>query len=191
MIKKHIIALAAFILFPAVMLRAENLSGDLNSLYTNQKLYKTGDIIKVYIHESATASQEADTSLSKDAGINGGLAGPGTLNYAGNLKFQQTHNGSGNAKQSGLLDSILSAQVTEIKPNGILVIKGDKEVELNGNKQKISITGEVNPIDIMADNTVPSSNVSNARIDYSGDGPIGSKNHVGVLSQILDWLWIF
>jgi flagellar L-ring protein precursor FlgH len=189
--KKYLTLLAACMFFQAVPIIAENLSGDLNALYSNQKLYKIGDIIKVNIHESSTASQDAETQLEKDASIDGGLTGPGTMAYAGNLKFQQTHNGSGNAKQTGLLDSILSAQVTEIKPNGILVIKGDKEVELNGNKQQLSITGEVNPIDIMADNTVPSSNVSNARINYSGDGPIGNKNHVGVLSQILDWLWIF
>ncbi len=173
---------------------AGSLSGPYNYLFSNEREYKAGDLIKVYVDENVVASQANETNLSKAAEIGGGFTAGGTY-YAGsadgimNLKSGQT--GYGKAKQSGKLVGVISVAVTEVKPNGILKIKGEKTIEMNGNTQKMTLEGEVNPLDIMADNTIGSGEIYMLKVNYSGEGLLGNKSRGGILTQFLDWLWIF
>lgn len=171
-----------------------SLAGGSNTLYSNKNNYKKGDIIKIYISESSTAIQGSQTNVSKDSGLTGalGITGLGALPSGnGALSFGESSKGGGTSTQSGSFEASISAEVMEVKENGIITIKGKKEIELNGSSQKLLIEGEVNPADISADNVVLSSAVSNMKVTYSGDGAVGTKARVGIITQILDWLWIF
>jgi flagellar L-ring protein precursor FlgH len=189
--KKVIIAIIAFVM-NGCLIYAVDLSGDLNSPYTNSKAYKTGDTVRVLINENATAAQSNETGVSRNFGITAG-AGPAsnTTAYGGQLNYNNQNTGKGTATQSGVLQTEITVEVVELKPNGYLVLKGQKDLQMNGNTQKISVEGEVNPMDIEADNTILSTKLVNAKINYTGDGVLGNKSKMGFLSQIFDWLGIF
>lgn len=172
-------------------LTAANLSGNLNNLFTSQKFYSKGDVIRILIYETAQASQSNETGLIKNEDIGGGISLTGVTSYEAGLKYNNQHNGKGTAKQSGVLQAEITAIITDVKENGMLVIKGYKELQMNGNTQKISIEGEVNPLDISADNTVLSTKLANLRIDYTGEGVLGNKAKVGIISQIFEWIGLF
>jgi flagellar L-ring protein precursor FlgH len=182
-----VLLLAVFI--PGIY--AENLSGGMNFLYTNRTSYKKGDIIRILVNENASAMQSNETGLSKDVGLSGGGGITNGVGYNGYVNYSNQNNGKGTAKQSGVLQTEVTVEVQDIRDNGNLLIKGHKEVQMNGNTQKITVEGEVNPIDIAADNTVLSTNIFNARIDYTGDGVLGNKSRVGILSQLFEWIGLF
>jgi flagellar L-ring protein precursor FlgH len=189
---KKILATVIALLFAAFFIYAEDLSGDLNSLYTNSKTYKAGDTVRILINENATAAQSNETGVSRDFGLTAG-AGPAsnTTAYGGQFTYNNQNTGKGTATQSGVLQTEITVEVVEVKQNGYLVLKGQKNLQMNGNTQKISVEGEVNPKDIEADNTILSTKIVNAKIDYTGDGVLGNKSKMGFLSQVFDWLGIF
>jgi flagellar L-ring protein precursor FlgH len=189
--KKTIMVLSLFFI-SACFLSAVDLSGDLNSPYSNTKTYKTGDTVRVLINENATAAQSNETGVSRNFGITAG-AGPSsnTTAYGGQFNYNNQNTGKGTATQSGVLQTEITVEVMEVKQNGYLVLKGQKDLQMNGNTQKISVEGEVNPMDIEADNTILSTKVVNAKINYTGDGVLGNKAKMGFLSQVFDWLGIF
>ena len=80
-------------------------------------------------------------------------------------------------------------QVTEVKPNGNLVVSGTQSIKQNADLHTITITGVVRPDDIAADNTVLSSYVANAEMKFDGKGPINAKQRQGILTQIFNILF--
>ena len=73
--------------------------------------------------------------------------------------------------------------VHEVLPNGILVVRGEKWLNLNQGDEYIQISGLVRPQDIAADNTVSSEKLADARISYSGTGQVSDTNVMGVLAK--------
>ena len=80
-------------------------------------------------------------------------------------------------------------QVTEVKPNGNLVVSGTQSIKQNTDLHTITITGIVRPDDIAADNTVLSSYVANEAMKFDGKGPINAKQRQGILTQIFNILF--
>lgn len=85
----------------------------------------------------------------------------------------------------------LTTQVVRVYPNGNLKIRGGKEVRVNNETQIIYVTGIIRPVDILADNTVDSNKVLNARISYTGKGAISDKQQPGWLMRTIDKVWPF
>jgi len=77
----------------------------------------------------------------------------------------------------------ISVVVSEVLPNGNLVVRGEKWMTLNQGDEFIRITGIVRPQDIDPDNTVSSYLVANARIGYGGTGPVADANVLGWLTR--------
>ena len=69
------------------------------------------------------------------------------------------------------------------------MISGTQTIRQNGEEQRIVISGQVRPADILYDNSVLSSNVADAKILVTGSGPLVNKQRQGILTQI--WNWIF
>ena len=73
--------------------------------------------------------------------------------------------------------------VADVLPNGNLVIRGEKRLNLNQGNEYVKISGIVRPTDVTASNTVPSTKVADATIVYSADGANADANKVGWLSR--------
>ncbi len=93
--------------------------------------------------------------------------------------------------RSGGLTAKISARVEKVLTNGTLSIKGTKVIQINDEKQNLVIKGVIRPEDISSDNTILSTYVAEAQIEYEGNGPVGEKTSPGIITRILDWLGIF
>ncbi|NNF99237.1 MAG: flagellar basal body L-ring protein FlgH [Desulfobacteraceae bacterium] len=179
-------------------------NGGLADMYTNPKAKRIGDVVTVNIVEQSKASNQASTNTGRESGISAGVtsffgaeseypATQGFFNPFGTVgaKYQNDFKGTGTTKRSGELKAVITARVVDILPNGNLVINGSREVMVNSEKQLITLSGIVRPMDITASNEVKSTYLSDARISYSGAGIINDKQHPGWLSRALDKIWPF
>lgn len=179
-------------------------NADLVSMFTDRKARTVGDIITIKITESSAATNKASTATDRSSSLSASVdaffnlekrfpADHPFLNpfskVAGGLDSQ--FQGNGTTKRSGDLNAYITALVTEVLPNGNLVVAGSREVLINNENQIIELTGVVRPRDISADNQVMSTYVADARISYSGSGVINDRQKPGWLTNLVMKVWPF
>ncbi|HKK03898.1 MAG TPA: flagellar basal body L-ring protein FlgH, partial [Gammaproteobacteria bacterium] len=100
--------------------------------------------------------------------------------------------GEGDAAQSNQLEGSITVTVSEVLPNGNLVIQGEKWVKINQGQEYIRLRGIVRPVDIGPDNTVLSTQVADAQLAYGGTGVVAQSNSPGWLTRFFNSpLWPF
>jgi flagellar L-ring protein precursor FlgH len=176
----------------------------LATLFYDQKARQVGDIVTIKIVESSTATNKASTgtdrssslSASLDAFFNAEKRFPVDQPFfnpfakvAGGLESE--FEGAGTTKRSGDLNAYMTALVTQVLPNGNMVLVGSREVLINNENQIIQLSGVVRPRDIDADNLVLSTYLADARISYSGTGIINDRQKPGWLTKIMMTVWPF
>lgn len=95
----------------------------------------------------------------------------------------------GSLSNTNTMNAKLTVTVTDVSPNGNLIVSGSQSIKQNGEEQKITVTGTVRPEDISADNSVLSTYVADAQLRLDGHGPIARKQRQGVFSQIFNFLF--
>lgn len=172
------------------------------SLFQDIKAHRIGDIVTIMVSEQSRASKEAATSTSRVRELNGegsfmGLSTPSKtilqpVNKTGyGLSFDSTFTGKGSTKKADSMTAYMTATVTDILPNGNLVIRGSRWTKVNDELQQIVLEGVVRPMDITRDNTVLSQNIAEAKIFFVGKGPISRHQKPGFLGQLLDMILPF
>lgn len=173
---------------------------DVDSFYSDHKAYKVGDIVTIIVVEAVEGYQSASVSTSQKQSLGGGMGlsswgggvvNPFPYNPSWSMGGQVYHDGGGKSRRAGKLYARLSARVERVLHNGNLVIKGTKIVKINDEDQNLMIKGVIRPQDIASDNSITSTYVADAIIEFEGKGPIGEKATPGFLTRILDWLGIF
>ncbi|MCI2284627.1 flagellar basal body L-ring protein FlgH [Colwellia sp. MSW7] len=168
-----------------------------NNIYSDSKAHRTGDIISVILSESTQANKNAKTELKKEnsAVLDPivGLGGvPATISGK-SLQFGVNQNNSfkGDSKsdQGNSLSGDISVHVLKVLPNGNLMIRGEKWLTLNNGDEYIRLTGIIRPKDINSNNTILSTKVANARIQYSGTGTFADANEQGWLTKFFNSSW--
>ncbi|MBM7556998.1 flagellar basal body L-ring protein FlgH [Halanaerobacter jeridensis] len=169
---------------------ANSLWDDSKSMYADKVAFEKGDILTVNITESSSANQQASTEASQNNQGNVG-AGTGILDFIKSLGYNQSNSNSasGTTNRSSNLDATMTVKVIEVLDNDNLKISGTKEINVNGEKQKIKLEGMVRPEDVTPQNTVESTYLANVNIQYSGKGVVGDKQRQGILSKVFDWLF--
>ena len=168
-----------------------------HALFEDNKARFVGDLLTVVLVERTQASASAATNTSKDQDtsiINPTFLGReitagGTPLFGGSLTGSRDFSGSGASSQSNQLDGQLTVHVVDVLPNGVLRVIGEKRLHLNKANETLRLTGLVRPRDIGPDNTVLSSRIGEARIEYSGDGSIGDSNTMGWLARFFNSKW--
>jgi flagellar L-ring protein precursor FlgH len=174
------------------------------SLFADQKAQMVGDIVTIKIAESSAATNKASTdtdrssslSASVDAFFNAEKRFPADHPFfnpfakvAGGVESE--FQGNGTTKRSGDLNAYITALVTQVLPNGNLVVTGSREVLINNENQIIQLSGVVRPRDINANNQVLSTYIADARISYSGTGVVNDRQKPGWLTNIVMKIWPF
>ena len=179
--------------------------GEQHSLYADHKARTLGDIVTITISEQASATKQASTSTDRSSSMTAGIPHLFGLENSKwitehpkleleNLveaNFANKFEGAGTTVRKEDLVASLTAQVVNVYPNGNLKIRGGKEVQVNNEIQVIYVTGIVRPVDIMANNTIDSKHVLNAKISYTGKGALSDKQKPGWLMRSLDNVWPF
>ncbi len=171
-------------------------------LFSDRRAKNVNDIITVKIVESSKASRKASTSTGRSTAMEGGVdAMFGWENDLRTNRFNpqtmiglngsKSFDGSGSTERSGNLSGIITAIVKEVYPNGMMRIEGRRVVTVNAEDQYITLSGLVRRDDIAVDNTVLSTKVAEAVIEYSGEGIIGMEQKPGWFSRAMDVVWPF
>ncbi|HUJ61682.1 MAG TPA: flagellar basal body L-ring protein FlgH [Kofleriaceae bacterium] len=173
-------------------------------LLEDPKASRVGDILVINIDEKDLASHQADTKLNKqDATTYGmpnalGLAPALAKKYPGtNLSAllatttNQQFTGDGQIQRQGQVTATLPVQVMEVLASGDYFVEGTKTVKVGDEEHQIYVSGIVRRIDIADDDSVPSSRIADAEIEYTGRGDISDTQRRGWLSRIISKLWPF
>ncbi len=165
--------------------------------FQDAKASHVGDIVTVRVVENASGSKAAGTSTDRTSTIGTSTASFfGTpSNTLGNLgasaDFSNSFEGDGSTSRSGNLTADVTAIVTAVYPNGNMLIEGEREVLINNEKEYLAVSGIIRPEDVQQGNTVISTVIADAKIEYSGSGVVSDKQRPGWFVRILDFIWPF
>ena len=167
------------------------------TLFQNPIARHVGDIVTIVLSESTAAQKSAVTTTQKSTSDT--MPGVSLLGKAVTLKGNPVlsasvddaskFDGEGNSTQSNSLTGNITATVSKVLPNGNLYIKGEKRIWINQGQESVLVSGIVRPIDLAADNSVPSAKVASARFSYVGKGAINDANTQGWLSRFFNAPW--
>ncbi len=153
-------------------------------LFQDMRARKVGDIVTVAIDINDNAQFDNTSGRSKEAnakgalGLNLGWGGFGMANRSGSASADLSASGSADAKGTGTIDRSeklhlsIAAVVTEVLPEGNLLISGSQEVRVNHEVRVLTIAGIVRPYDIADNNMIAYDKIAEARISYGGRGKI-------------------
>ncbi|MGB9667345.1 MAG: flagellar basal body L-ring protein FlgH [Thermosulfidibacteraceae bacterium] len=174
-----------------------------SSLYSDWKARKVGDIVTIVVNEMAIAQDNGDTQTNKDSSFSntikelfgikdtiGKIFGGDKTNPI-DLSSKYGYKGGGKISQQSRFSTKISAVVTEVLPNGNLVVEGKRALFINGERKIIGIRGVVRPQDISSDNTVSSESVADAEIVYEGKGIVSKSQNPGLFTRLLMVFWPF
>jgi flagellar L-ring protein precursor FlgH len=177
--------------------------GRSGSLFEDVRARHVGDTVTVVLAEKTNAAKTASTNTKKDNAIdieNPTLFGnPVGFNLsplsgkrhtlANDLSSSKEFTGQGGSEQSNELTGSITATVVEVLPNGYLRIRGEKQISINTGDEYVRIVGVVRPVDIQANNSIPSTMVANAEISYGGKGVVADASDMGWLSKFFNSKW--
>jgi flagellar L-ring protein precursor FlgH len=170
------------------------------------RAHRVGDLITVNIVETSQANKKATTKTERESSINAGISNlmgwEGKISKIGvpadfsnetmfKASMENDFDGSGETSRNETMTASITARVIQVTPSGNLFIKGSRKVRVNNEAQFITLTGLVRPADISPDNTVLSSYIAEAAIEYTGSGPVSDKQRAGWLMRGLDYVWPF
>ena len=167
-------------------------------LFEDIKARRIGDMITVVLQEQTDAEKSADTGTSKSTSSE--ISDPiifgrspthnGNPVFRNSLQSEHAFDGSGESSQSNSLTGSVTVSVVEVLANGNLVVQGEKWININQGEEFIRLRGIVRPSDINADNTIASTRVANAQIQYSGEGVLNETNSMGWLARFFNGPWM-
>ena len=165
-------------------------------LFADLRARSVNDLLTVQVVERVAASGNADSSLDKKSNAAASVGGVFGLNPKFADWFDPTalarwqassdFKGGGATTRNGELSTVITARVSEVMPNGDLVIEGVREMDINGDRQMVVLTGIVRTADISPGNVVTSTAVGQMRIRYFGRGLMKDNLNPGLLVRILN-----
>ncbi len=193
-LKRIFIILFVLLLIPfTIKLRGEE-GKRIESLFTDIKANKVGDILTVMIYEQSQATQKSESKTEKSSKTSAsGGPGVGSLDFIPlfgmDFDNSNTFDGKGENTRNGTLTARMSVTVMSVLPNGDLVIEGTRTVGISGDRETLDLTGVVRQKDISPDNTVDSYLIADAEIHYTGKGNANTASRPGFLSRLFGWLF--
>src|SRR6202045_3651964 len=193
------------------MPKPESVSYNPNSLWRNgsraffkdQRAHQIGDLLTVTVNITDQANFANETQRSRtnkeDSGITDFLGAktlgaqaqkilPGRILTADS---PASSDGKGSIQRQESLQTNVAAVVTQLLPNGNLVVEGKQEIRVNYEVRELIVAGIVRPEDIQSDNTIDSSKIAQARIAYGGPGQISDVQQPRYGQQVMDVLLPF
>jgi flagellar L-ring protein precursor FlgH len=173
-------------------------------LFTDARALRVNDLVVIKIEEVANAKRSADTDLDRESSsaaqvtaflglmsklkkINGSIDPTLSVGGSSNTSFK----GEGQTARTEYLTATVPAMVRKVLTNGNLFVEGHRVILVNNEEQHFYISGVVRPIDIDQENSVKSSMVADAEIEFVGAGVLTDNQRQGWFSRYLGWLWPF
>ncbi len=172
-------------------------SGREVALFENPIAHHVGDTVTIVLNEQTAAQKTSSTNTNKATSV--ALPGMTILGKAltvhgvpimsNNIADTTKFAGEGDSAQSNSLQGYVTVTVQKVLPNGNLYVKGEKWIGINQGQEYVIMSGVIRPIDLASDNSIPSSQVANAKISYGGKGALADANAQGWLSRFFNSPW--
>lgn len=172
------------------------------AFFKDQRAHQIGDILTVIVNITDKANIANETQRSRANSEDSGIT-----NFFGLTKVPLTNapipgrlmttdstassDGKGSVNRQEALQTNVAAVVTQLLPNGNLVVEGKQEIRVNYEIRELIVAGIVRPEDIQSDNTIDSSKIAQARIAYGGRGQITDVQQARYGQQVFDVLLPF
>jgi flagellar L-ring protein precursor FlgH len=174
------------------------------NLYNDQRIAKVGDIVTVVIAINDKATFDDSTDRSKTAaasftsgwnftpppppGSNSSSSSSTSPNLTFNANSTSSTQGAGNIDRQEQIQVSIAAVVSEVLPNGNLIVSGSQEVRVNSELRELTVGGIVRPSDIARNNTISYDRIAEARISYGGRGRLSEVQQPSWGQQVYDFL---
>jgi len=166
-------------------------------LFRDARALRIGDVVtvKVQINDKAQLDNTLNRSRDSSVGLTSALdfnfgfggAGPtGSGKLNGNLDRTTSTDSKGAINRSESIDLLVAAVVTEVLPNGNLIISGSQEVRVNYEVRVLNVAGVIRPRDISTDNSISYDKIAEARVSYGGRGRVMEVQQPAYGQQLLD-----
>lgn len=165
-------------------------------MFADRKAANSGDILTVVVAESAVAQNSQSKKSERDSSVDDALTRfiyTGLATHGGELPGtsgagKSTYSGGGEISNSQSLTARAAVLVTDVLPNGNLVIEGVRVVTFSGETQYVVLHGLVRPDDVARDNTVLSSNIADARVEFYSEGSLTDAQKRGWFAKLYEKL---
>ncbi len=160
-------------------------------MFEDRRPRNVGDTLTIVLQENVSASKSSSASASRDGSSTFGFGttpryleglfgnNRATLDASGTNEFA----GQGGANANNTFSGTITVTVNQVLPNGNLNVVGEKQIAINQGTEFIRFSGVVNPRTISGTNSVPSTQVADARIEYVGNGYINEAQNMGWLQR--------
>ena len=153
--------------------------------------FAVGDLVTVFIDDYTitTALKENSASDTRSRDLSATARWPGNAKGVGlDVRNDAEHEQRGSARRENRFQNEMSVRVVAIGPNGLLQLKGTKNINVDKNQQDIIFTGFARPQDISLTNTLESTRIADAQVGYASPGNLAQPK-TGFISRILGGLW--
>ncbi len=158
-------------------------------LFEDRRARQVGDTITINLVERNTAQKSANANATRNGNMTAGIGPISRLPLRGlnglelEADSESDFAGKGAAAANNAFNGTITVTVIDVYPNGNLLVSGEKMVAINQGNEFIRFSGVINPNNVTAANTVQSTQVADARIEYRGSGFIDESNTMGWLQR--------
>lgn len=170
------------------------------SMFADRKASAAGDIVTIVVDEAANAQSSQSKKSQRESSLDDAMkrfifsaaaSGLGTKRGelpASSHSGKSSYSGGGAVNNSQSLTARAAVLVTDVLPNGNLVVAGVRMVTFSGEKQYVVLHGLVRPDDVSRDNTVTSTNVADARVEFFSEGSLTEAQKRGWFGKLYEKL---
>ncbi len=158
-------------------------------LFEDRRARNVGDILTININETTAASKKSGSTAARSGSSSvsvsalAGLPFKSLLGTNAAAESSSAFEGKGDSASNNAFTAIITVTVIEILGNGNLLVSGEKQTGINQGSEFVRFSGVVNPATVSATNTVSSSQVADARLEYRGNGYIDEAQTMGWLAR--------
>jgi flagellar L-ring protein FlgH len=152
----------------------------MNDLAADLRPRRVNDLVTVIVRDQASAVARGTVKSSRAAAASGSINSIAGTPPGGNrlprlldISGESSLDGQGETSRETVLRTALSARVTHVLPNGLLVVEGQKAIRVNSESQTVTVRGLVRPFDVTAANTVFSDQLGELEVAVNGKGVVG------------------
>ena len=168
-------------------------------MYADRTARAVGDLVTVVIEEQSSSAQDATNDKSKSASaaaaasipsptVGGDAVWKSLALPEWSMEGNKAYNAAASKAASDSLSASVTVFITELLPNGNMVIRGDRVVNIDGDLIKFTLTGMIRPDDISTGNQILSTRIAGASITYKAIGEITDNNKPGMIARLIDWV---
>ena len=178
-------------------------SSGTSSPFADLRALRVNDVVIVRVEEVADARRGADTKVSRTGRFWNSLnfvplvgpllagLGDASVQATGGLDTENSFSGEGRSGRSERLLATVPASVMKVYDNGNMFIEGHRVVLVNNEEQHLYVSGVVRPIDIDEQNSIKSSMIADAEIEFVGQGAVTEGQSTPWGTRVASWVWPF